>query len=138
MKRVLWPGALILLMALLVVGCGVSQEEYDRQVSEAQTEIARRDTEIESLTTQLDAATLKIDTAYLKMEIAAELYGPVFSGEGLDDPDLVQKLGDMVAEVGDEAIQKYYDDWAASPGDTDLAYDLLTYLFERIVADMSE
>lgn len=126
-KRWFLVGAMLLLVSLLVVGCGIPQEEHDAvvaeldsaqaQVASLQSDLTEAESQIESLESDLAAAESDYDTLtekVAKVKVYVEIiekyvltpYFDMTTEQFVDLMSLVDETGD--AEV-QETLMAYID-----------------------------
>lgn len=136
-KRWLLVGGILLLVSLLLTGCGVPKEDYEAVVTERDSV----QSELQSVSGELSAAQLTIEAQEQAMaqattaaEIINALFVPAIKGEeGPADPiGFLFEWRDKVEATEDAVLQGLFDAVMDSEGGDQELTDFFIYLFESI------
>lgn len=143
-KRWFLVGGILLLVALLMAGCGVAQEQHDAVVAErdsTQAELQSVRSELETVKDELSAAQSTMQAqgqamakAKAEAEILSALFVPMLEGEeGEVDPfSFLFEWEGKVEATGDPVLkQKFKALFDSEAGDEEMG-DFFLYIFKNI------
>ena len=136
-KRWFLVGGIMLLLALLMAGCGVAQEQYDTVVAErdsAQAELQSAKDELSAAQSTIQAQRQAITKAKTEAEMLNALFVPIFKGEEgeIDYLDLLFEWWDKIEATGDPVLKLKFEAVMDSEGGDEETTDFFIYLFEDI------
>lgn len=102
-KRGFLVGAILLLVSLLLIGCGVPKEDYEAVVAERDSTIAERDSalaELQSVKTQLNTAQAEVSDLNSKLEKRQQQLSDF--QEILDSLEPKLQMQQLLAEYGNK------------------------------------
>ena len=144
LKKWFLVGGILLLVSVLMLGCGIPKEDYEAVVAErdsAQAELQSVQSELQSVSSELSAAQATIqaqEQAMAKAKTSAEiintLFVPILKGEeGPADPvQIIFEWRDQVEATGDAVMKAKFDAFIESEGGEEETTDFFRYLFESI------
>jgi hypothetical protein len=154
-KRWFLIGGTFMLVSLLLIGCGVPQEDYDSVIAErdsaqaelqsVKAELTASQANVSELTSSLDRATAELQaakecmsSAKIKAEIVNALFIPAMTGE-LDQMSETEGMNyflewrDKIVSSKDPVLLEKFDALVASDfGDEQPFMDFFIYLLESI------
>lgn len=136
-KRWFLVGGILLLVSLLVTGCGVPKEDYEAVVAErdsVQSELQSVRSELSAVQLTIEAQEQAMAQAKTAAEIINALFIPVLKGEeSLIDPfEFLFEWSDKVKAAEDAELQRLFNAVMDSEAGDQELMDFFLYLFESI------
>ena len=126
---------MLVVVLMLLVGCGVSQEQYNAVVAEreaAKAELQVVQNELQKVKTEQEQTITK---ARAFAEVISSLFVPILKGEITTEAELamlgISWLG-SINNLGDEKAQRLFDDWVNSNFADQEMLDFFIYIFETL------